>query len=278
MKKIWTLVVLLLSLSLIEITEVKALTDSFYEAEYVSGAYIKKFKPGASTGRYQQMRVFRRSSDQQVAYCIEIWKELLDGKPVIGYQEDFLNHINLSEELWEKIELLAYYGYGYQDHTSLDWYAVTQYLIWKTLEPDSTIYFTGTLNGNRIDKYQSEIAELERLVDSHNQLPSFVNQKYQLTYNEEYILTDTNQVLENFTIQADENLSVKKEGNELRVKSTQLGTSKIILSKESANKTTLYVDLESQSLIVRGGFNKISSEVEVELPYSTFQIQKTALP
>lgn len=274
MKKIWTLVVLLLSLSLIEITEVKALTDSFYEAEYVSGAYIKKFKPGASTGRYQQMRVFRRSSDQQVAYCIEIWKELLDGKPVIGYQEDFLNHINLSEELWEKIELLAYYGYGYQDHTSLDWYAVTQYLIWKTLEPDSTIYFTGTLNGNRIDKYQSEIAELERLVDSHNQLPSFVNQKYQLTYNEEYILTDTNQVLENFTIQADENLSVKKEGNELRVKSTQLGTSKIILLKESANKTTLYVDLESQSLIVRGGFNKISSEVEVELPYSTFQIQK----
>lgn len=274
MKKIWTLVVLLLSLSLIEVTEVKALTDSFYEAEYVSGAYIKKFKPGASTGRYQQMRVFRRSSDQQVAYCIEIWKELLDGKPVIGYQEDFLNHTNLSEELWEKIELLAYYGYGYQDHTSLDWYAVTQYLIWKTLEPDSTIYFTDTLNGNRIDKYQSEIAELERLVNSHNQLPSFVNQKYQLTYNEEYILTDTNQVLEHFTVQTDGNLTVKKEGNALRIVSKQLGTSKLTLTKESTNKTTLYVDLESQSLIIRGGFNKISSEVEVELPSGTFQIRK----
>ena len=50
MKKICTLVVLLLSLSLIEVTEVKALTDSFYEAEYVNDAYIKKFKPGADTG------------------------------------------------------------------------------------------------------------------------------------------------------------------------------------------------------------------------------------
>lgn len=274
MKKIWTLIVLLLSLSLIEVTEVKALTDSFYEAEYVSGAYIKKFKPGASTGRYQQMRVFRRNSDQHVAYCIEIWKELLDGKPVIGYQEDFLTRTNLSEEVWERIELLAYYGYGYQSHTSLDWYAVTQYLIWKTIEPDSTIYFTDKLNGNRIDKYQAEIAELERLVENHNQLPSFVNQKYQLTYNEEYVLTDTNQVLENFTIQADEHLTVKREGNELRLTTKHLGKSKLTLIKKASSKTTLYVDLESQSLIVRGGFNQISSEIEVELPSSTFQIRK----
>ena len=274
MKKIWILVVLLLSLSLIETTEVKALTDSFYEAEYVSGAYIKKFKPGADTGRYQQMRVFRRSSDHHVAYCIEIWKELLDGKSVIGYQEDFLNHTNLSEEVWAKIELLAYYGYGYQNHTSLDWYAVTQYLIWKTLEPDSTIYFTDKLNGNRIDKYQEEIAELERLVENHNQLPSFVNQKYQLTYNEEYVLTDTNQVLENFTVQADEHLTVKKEGNELRLTTKHIGKSKLILTKKANSKTTLYVDLESQSLIVRGGFSPISSEIEVELPSGTFQIRK----
>lgn len=274
MKKICTLVVLLLTLSLIEVTEVKALTDSFYEAEYVNDAYIKKFKPGASTGRYQQMRVFRRNSDQHVAYCIEIWKELLDGKPVIGYQEDFLTRTNLSEEVWERIELLAYYGYGYQSHTSLDWYAVTQYLIWKTIEPDSTIYFTDKLNGNRIDKYQAEIAELERLVENHNQLPSFVNQKYQLTYNEEYVLTDTNQVLENFTIQADEHLTVKREGNELRLTTKHLGKSKLTLIKKASSKTTLYVDLESQSLIVRGGFNQISSEIEVELPSSTFQIRK----
>ena len=274
MKKICTLIVLLLSLSLIEVTEVKALTDSFYEAEYVNDAYIKKFKPGADTGRYQQMRVFRRSSDQHVAYCIEIWKELLDGKPVIGYQEDFLNRTNLSEEIWERVELLAYYGYGYQSHTSLDWYAVTQYLIWKTIEPDSTIYFTDKLNGNRIDKYQAEIAELERLVEKHNQLPSFVNQKYQLTYNEEYVLTDTNQVLENFIVQADEHLMVKKVGNELRLTTKHLGKSKLTLTKKASSKTTLYVDLESQSLIVRGGFSQISSEIEVELPSSAFQIRK----
>lgn len=274
MKKICTLVVLLLSLSLIEVTEVKALTDSFYEAEYVEGAYIKKFKPGASTGRYQQMRVFRRTSDHHEAYCIEIWKELLDGKPIIGYQEDFLNHTNLSEEVWERIELLAYYGYRYQNHTSLDWYAVTQYLIWKTIEPDSTIYFTDKLNGNRIDKYQTEIAELERLVEKHNQLPSFVNQKYTLSYNEEYVLTDTNQVLENFTVQNEENLIVTKTGNELRLKTKHLGKSKLTLTRKSSEKTTVYIDLESQSLIIRGGFSEVSGEIEVELPYGTLQIRK----
>ena len=110
MKKICTLVVLLLTLSLIEVTEVKALTDSFYEAEYVNDAYIKKFKPGASTGRYQQMRVFRRNSDQHVAYCIEIWKELLDGKPVIGYQEDFLT---LQLLQFRNLLYLLHLFYGY---------------------------------------------------------------------------------------------------------------------------------------------------------------------
>ena len=42
------------------------------------------------------------------------------------------------------------------------WYAITQVMIWRTTNPESDIYFTDTLNGNRISSYNDEMAEMEK--------------------------------------------------------------------------------------------------------------------
>ena len=56
--------------------KVNAIESSFYEGEYLQNFYIKKFKNNSSTGKYEQMRVFRRKEDNRVVYCLEIWEEL----------------------------------------------------------------------------------------------------------------------------------------------------------------------------------------------------------
>lgn len=59
----------------------------------------------------------------------------------------------MTEEEWEKISLIAYYGYGYFDskvnHTDLKWYSVTQFMIWQVVPHGYDIYFTDKLDGKK---------------------------------------------------------------------------------------------------------------------------------
>ena len=155
-----------------------ASSDKFYEGEYLPNAYIKKFKSGATTGKYEQMRLFRRVSDNTPVYCIELWENVSENEVMSSTDISFYN--KLSNDILEKIELYAYYGYGYLDHNNLNWYTATQFLIWKETSPDSNIYFTDTLNGNKADKFTDEMNEIIRLVNEHYMLPSFHASTYEV--------------------------------------------------------------------------------------------------
>ena len=109
----------------------------------------------------------------------------------------------MSEAQWERISLLAYYGYQYNDngydHSNNKWYAITQVMIWRTTNPESDIYFTNTLNGNRISQFDSEIAEMERLVANHYKTPQFESGKT-VPIGSTINLNDSNNVLSNYKI------------------------------------------------------------------------------
>ena len=137
MKKIILLITLLLIFIPLRIS---ALENSFYEGEYIPNTYIKKFK--GTIGKYEQMRVFRRNGDNRIVYCLELWKNMNANKSIVGYDADQVNYLGITNYKWQRISLLAYYGYGYNTHTDIKWYVITQFLIWQTLEEDSTIYFT----------------------------------------------------------------------------------------------------------------------------------------
>lgn len=264
LKYFLTLVVVALVLST---SDVYAQSDSFYEGELVEGAYLKKFRLGQTTGKYEQMRIFRRSSDHQAAYCIELWSQLNSGQLMDGYTDDYAFHARISNATWERIQLIAYYGYEYKDHTSDNWYAASQFLIWKTLEPDSTIYFTDTLNGNQVPKFEEEMKEIEKLVLKHRMLPSFANKTHSIDAFINQRFFDTNKVLDDYTVTTSDPITYHQKNNHtINLTMDYIGTATFQLTREDTTRQTLlYVSPSSQNLIVRGNFPKITTEFKVQV-------------
>ena len=116
------------------------------------------------------MQFIRRSEDNKFVYCVQPYTDIDNNLPYYEVaRDDYATVLNLTEEQWDRVSLLAYYGYQYNengyDHTAKKWYAITQVMIWRTTNPESDIYFTDTLNGNRITKYTKEMEEIEFLCD-----------------------------------------------------------------------------------------------------------------
>ena len=260
MKKIFF--VLIMFLILIPMIRAEALEDSFYEAEYIDGVFLKKINDGSSSGKYEQMRVFRRSSDGNIVYCIELWESLRSNITFKGYDINQHSYADIDYDTWQKIVLISYYGYGYQEHTDIKWYAITQFMIWRELSPNSNIYFTDTLNGNKIIKYENEINEINQLISSHGILPSFDNETYELSYNDSFTINDENNVLGKFNIVGYTNMSVKKIGNQLTVTKTVPGVSKLTFVNGGKNydrKPVVYIDSNGQDVLLPGNYDQVKA-------------------
>lgn len=274
MKKIW-MVLVVLFMVMIPNYKVYASEDSFYEGEYISGEYIKKFRNG--TGKYEQLRFFRRKSDNQAVYCIQLWETLSSNKTIPGYDYDQYLYANIDYSTWERIMLIAYYGYGYQGHTDNKWYAVTQFMIWQETSPDSIIYFTNTLNGSKVTKYEQEMNEINRLIQNHYNLPSFYNQTYQVKYGESITVEDTNHVLEAFDITSDGGMTIVKNSNTLTFNSTYVGDSQILFAntgKKYQFSPVVYIDNNGQNILAPGNYYPIYMVVNVELPFTNVVVNK----
>ena len=275
MKKTLMVLIVLLSLFIVPNFEVNALTDSFYVGEYLSGEYIVKLKN--QTGKYEQMQVFRRKNDNRIAYCLELWEGINENKTLTGYDNEQYNYANIDYSDWERVMLISYYGYGYQNHTGQKWIAITQFMIWKTLSPDSTLYFTDTLNGKKVSKYEQEMEEINNLIRSHATLPSFNNQIFTTKYKEDYQVIDTNNVLDKYDITSYNTNKVSKTNNTLTTSTTTIGENTVILanfSKIYSNNPTVYVDPNGQDLLIPGNYNPIYSIVKFNLPEGNITVTK----
>lgn len=272
-KKLLVLIVFLLLL--IPFGKIDALSDSFYVGEYINGAYLNKLN--GNSGKYEQMRVFRRRSDNRVVYCIELWEGLNEDKVLTGYDNKQYVHANINSFVWNRIMLIAYYGYGYGNHTSDNWIAATQYMIWKETSPDSTIYFTDTLNGRRVDKFTDEINEINTLVENYYKVSSFSNKTYQTRYKEELVIVDKNNALEQFDITGDSGFEVEKRGNTLSVKQKVPGERNILFAKQDKmynTKPTVYIDEVGQDVLAPGSTTPIYMAVNFNLPESNITVNK----
>ena len=105
-------------------TNVNAST-TFYEGEYIDNIYMNKQKAGSSTIYYQKARFFRQTGTNRFAYCIDPFVFFQDG----SIYEETITPSNLTASQKEQISLIAYFGYGYKNHTDTKWYAITQFII-----------------------------------------------------------------------------------------------------------------------------------------------------
>ena len=187
-KKILFFISVLLTgiLAMTDITTVKAeqyIGEAIWPSEYISNVYIKKVRSDGYA-KYQQGQFIRRSEDNAFVYCLQPFVTIDNNYIYNIAREDYEVYLNMTKEQWNRISLLAYYGYGYGNHNSQKWYAITQVLIWRTAEPNSDIYFTNTLNGTRNDSlFASEIQEIENLVA--NKVKATITSLKQLIINDE---------------------------------------------------------------------------------------------
>lgn len=246
------------------------LVDTFYYDVKIPNMYVTKIKNGnlKNTATFMLHR-----SNSEYVYCIDPFTSEVSGvyEGYIGYNDSF----GLSRDQINRMNLLSFYGYGYNDHTDLKWYGITQYLIWQTLNLDD-LYFTDRYYGDRITQYVDEINELNNLVNSHYIVPSFINTTNTYSINKEYELIDTNNVLDLYDIDYSGNVNVRKDGNSLLISSDVPGLHTIRLIKKSkvTNDYILYNNGSSQNMFYPGKYDDVYASFNVNFISGTIEINK----
>lgn len=249
--------------------------------EYISDIFIKVARPDG-TGRYEQGRFIRKIDDWSFVYCLEPFVDVDYDASYDIVDHDYEQFVHLSEEVWERVQLLSYYGYGYQDgnvdHVSDEkWYTITQVMIWRSVDQSADIYFTDTVNGNRNDAlFLNEIAQMESLVAQHRILPEFDNQVV-MRLGEEVVVDDLSGVLGKFQIVNVQGGKASILNDQLSLMATELGNLKVTLERKDRrydSPTIVYYSSVSQNLIRAGSYKPIHVFVSYPVIERQFEITK----
>ncbi len=251
-------------------------SDQFYISDVIDGIYYAKVKNGNT--EYRKAKYKRRTSDGQVVYCIEPFVGMAEYYDYTGYDYNYEKLLNLSTDVWERISLLSYYGYGYKDHTDSKWYPITQILIWETIDKDATFYWTDTYKGSKITKFTEEIAELESLVKNHNKKPSFDNTSHDMSISSSLTLTDKNGVLSNYELVNNSSTNVKISDNDLIVQSDKnredLTIELVKKDKQYKSLPIVYVSEYFQNVLSIGSYPSVESKVKIHIDSGQIKIVK----
>ena len=262
----WVLPIFLFGIiSLIPTTKARALTsDSFYFEWIDPKIYVNKYKDGVE--RSERIQVYHRRSDGAYAYCIQPGIDFSDTALITGYDYNHASISGMSEETWQKVNLLAYYGYGYGSHTDIKWYAITQYEIWKANPLGWTTYWADSFHGNNISQFEAESAELLNLVNNHYKRPTFHNSTTEVVVGETITLADNNGVLLNYNVSSNNDATIRKDGNKLYITPNKVGniTVNLIKKSERFGKTALvYVGDGVQNLMTAGNVDPVSANLKI---------------
>ncbi len=245
-------------------------STNFYEGEYIDGIYMNKQPANSSTIYYQKARFFRQTGSNRYAYCID---------PFVFFEasstyEETITPNNLTEEQKEEISLIAYFGYGYQNHTDPKWYAITQMMIWETAEPSGNFYFTDGLNGPKIEILTQERAEINSLIDNYRKNTSLNQKTYTIIEGEQFQVEDTNKVLSQYK-SSNNNFII--QGNKLIANDLKEGNYIIELTREESyhnHPLLFYQAANSQSLMQTGDLQDKKEKLTVEVINTEINITK----
>lgn len=237
-KKVWLLVFMFML-----VIDVKAL--SFKGGDVIKNVFVLKVKENGEK-EYKKGQ-FIIDSEGDYVYCLEPFVKVNNNSSYNKYTNNFAKYLGLSDELWEKINLISYYGYQYKDdtHNHMDpkWYYITQMLIWQNVSPKARFYFTDTFKGNvNSTLFANEIKEIYNLVNNHYKIPEFdVPDTY---IGDTLSIIDRNGVLKNFA----GSKNVKINGNILAIEISDL-SNKFTLKKGTNNKAFIFVSSDSQNVL-----------------------------
>lgn len=236
LKKI--LFVLVLMILLIGIKGVKAASlDTVVKRNYIDNVWSFHYRNG-KVFSYGQLP-FNYANDK-LAYCIQPETKInfdnynsYDNWSISGY----------SDQAKKKMELYAYYGYGFDGHDSIKYYMATQELIWRLSKDEDIVWHTGDNSSTPVIDISYEKNEILRLVDTYGRMPAYNNSVNSTYVNKEIVLTDSNNVYEGFDIVT--NLNYKRNGNQLIFNIDKMGSYEILIKpKEHGYDKTVVYDRE----------------------------------
>lgn len=249
-----------------------AKNSSFSGMEFLDGVSYVKYD--GSYYYFRNAQVIRNLDTWNVAYCLEPFSSLIDGSVYSGY-DNYSEIFNLSLDQWNRVKLLAHYGYGYGNHYEEKWITVTQFLIWRTVDSNSSFNWLDNLNDrNIVYPYENEILELEKLVSEHNLLPN-ISSNIKISINNTNIINDSNNVLNKFEI-IESDFDAYINGNDLIINSRGIASGKIkFKSKQYSNSgVSFFYSPETQSVVESGNVESLYFEVEVEVIAGKLTIKK----
>lgn len=245
-------------------------STSFYEAEYIDGIYMNKQQANSSTIYYQKARFFRETGTNRFAYCIDPFVFFNEGS---SYDKT-ITPDNLSQAQKEKIELIAYFGYGYKNHTDYKWYAITQMMIWQTADPSGKFYFTSGLNGPAIAPYNKEINEINLLIKNYKLNTSLKDKTFTIIENNSFEAKDSYDVLRYYQT---DNEQFNISGNTIKAENLTAGNYTITLTRteNNYNKPILfYQSKTSQALMQTGDIKNKEEKFHLNVIKTKIEITK----
>lgn len=226
--------------------------------------------------KYKKMYQIINETTNELVYCVEPGVILKDGY-FTAYRDLGSLDIDLTLEQWNYANIIAYYGYGYQNRTDIKWYAATQYLIWEyLLEGKGEIYFVDN-NNNRTDTLAAEIEAIRKDAASHMTLPSFLENAtpIEVELGDTLTFTDTNNVLSKFQIEK-YNLNYEVNGNTITVNFPAPGLQLLFFTNppEPLKLPQIYYSPNSQTVISKGKTLYPAGALEFHVAYPSFKLVK----
>ncbi len=230
--------------------------------------------------------MIRSTTDNKIYYCIDPALPLegatTGSHNLITNKSDILSISGMNESKYKRVQLLAYYGYGYKDdnvdHTNKKWYGITQVMIWRVMRPDLSWTFKRDRNSTPDSSlYLDEVRELNKLVDDYSTFPSFANKLFVINSGEEKTVIDTNNVFNKYSLfQSSTNVKLTELGNSLKIYSEYSGVYRIgyNIASKTNDKFGALVSSDFQDLIVMGKPEEQRFFFNIEVSNGFLEIKK----
>lgn len=226
--------------------------------------------------KYISMKKIKNHDTNDLLYSLNPEKDFIS-ENVNAYNYSWL--IDLNENLYKEVSKFIYFGYGYQNRTTLNWYIATQYLVWEyVLGTSGEIYFVDDAH-NQINLYEEEITAIKNDIAKMYTLPSFVEENSfstiaTLKINEEITFTDNHHVLKDMTIPYIGSSNIVINENKITVSFTEPGQHSLIFTKEfqAEKERQLYKSNDSIVFLSRGTIDSYTGFTYLTILYPSLTI------
>lgn len=235
-----------------------------------SGYYYERSDNGAN---YSSWKLENYYVDGNVAFCIE--PGIPEGNPMIpgGWE-----NTGLSNDIKQRMLLIAYYGYQYNGHQTQGYRAATQALLWETILGGNTrvTYSTARYGKGTVYDVSYERSVIENLVAHHYDKPSFNGTTITSQVGTPVTLTDTNNVLSNYQVYASNNANVSIDGNKLTITPTEIGNVTLTFVKKQVYSRSylIYYGDGIQNMLSGGNVDPVYFSVNLKALGGRVEINK----